>query len=87
MCHNVYGFYTHAAKILTPFSAANSIDALLALGPLDLEHVKKCNQAEAEFWRRCEGFQTKPSDKLLQFDCGGQVSYLCVQCYCSLLYD
>jgi L-galactono-1,4-lactone dehydrogenase len=48
-------------------------DALLAVNPLDVEHVKRCNEAEAEFWRRCEGYQTKPSDELLQFDCGGQV--------------
>ena len=47
-------------------------DALLAINPLDLEHVRRCNQAEAEFWRRSEGWQIQPSDKLLQFDCGGQ---------------
>ena len=47
-------------------------DALLAINPLDVEHVKKCNKAEAEFWRRSEGYQIKPSDKLLQFDCGGE---------------
>jgi L-galactono-1,4-lactone dehydrogenase len=49
-------------------------DALLAFAPLDIEHVKRCNQAEAEFWSKNEGYQTKPSDQLLQFDCGGQVS-------------
>ena len=48
-------------------------DALLAVNPLNVEHVKRCNEAEAEFWRRCEGYKTKPSDELLQFDCGGQV--------------
>lgn len=48
-------------------------DALLAVNPLDVEHVKRCNEAEADFWRRCEGYRTKPSDELLQFDCGGQV--------------
>ena len=48
-------------------------DALLAVDPLNLAHVKRCNEAEAEFWRRSEGYQTKPSDQLLQFDCGGQV--------------
>jgi L-galactono-1,4-lactone dehydrogenase len=48
-------------------------DALLAVSPLDVDHVKKVNAAEAEFWRRSEGFQIKPSDELLQFDCGGQV--------------
>lgn len=47
-------------------------DALLAFAPLDIEHVKRCNTAEAEFWSKNEGYQTKPSDQLLQFDCGGQ---------------
>ncbi|KAL7573067.1 hypothetical protein ACA910_018754 [Epithemia clementina (nom. ined.)] len=47
-------------------------DAVLAYNPLDVEHVKRCNQAEAEFWKRSEGYQTKPSDELLQFECGGQ---------------
>lgn len=48
-------------------------DALLAFDPLHMEHVQRVNKAEAEFWRRSEGYQTKPSDQLLQFDCGGQV--------------
>jgi L-galactono-1,4-lactone dehydrogenase len=47
-------------------------DALLAVDPLDVDHVKLINAAEAEFWKRSEGYQTKPSDQLLQFDCGGQ---------------
>ena len=47
-------------------------DALLAIDPLDVDHVKRVNVAEAEFWRKSQGYQTKPSDKLLQFDCGGQ---------------
>lgn len=47
-------------------------DALLAISPLDVEHVKRCNKAEAEFWKRSGGYQVKPSDQLLQFDCGGQ---------------
>ena len=50
-------------------------DALLAFDPLSVAHVKRCNEAEAEFWRRSEGYQTKDSDKLLQFDCGGQVNW------------
>jgi L-galactono-1,4-lactone dehydrogenase len=48
-------------------------DALLAIDPLNIEHVKKVNAAEAEFWKRNSGYQVKPSDQLLQFDCGGQV--------------
>jgi len=47
-------------------------DALLAFAPLDVEHVKRCNRAEAEFWKKSEGYQIRPSDELLQFDCGGQ---------------
>jgi len=47
-------------------------DALLAFAPLDVEHVKRCNRAEAEFWKKSEGYQVRPSDELLQFDCGGQ---------------
>jgi L-galactono-1,4-lactone dehydrogenase len=50
-------------------------DALLALDPLEMDHVKRCNVAEAKFWRQSEGYQIKPSDQLLQFDCGGQVSH------------
>jgi hypothetical protein len=56
-------------------STSYFVDALLAFNPLDVNHVKRCNQAEAEFWRKNEGYQTKPSDQLLQFDCGGQVRY------------
>jgi L-galactono-1,4-lactone dehydrogenase len=48
-------------------------DALLSFNPLSIEHVQRVNKAEAEFWRQSEGYQTKPSDQLLQFDCGGQV--------------
>jgi hypothetical protein len=29
-------------------------------------------QAEAEYWRRSEGYRTGWSDQLLGFDCGGQ---------------
>lgn len=47
-------------------------DALLAFGPLNSEVVKRVNAAEAAFWRKNEGYQLKPSDQLLQFDCGGQ---------------
>jgi L-galactono-1,4-lactone dehydrogenase len=51
-----------------------SSDTLLAFAPLDVAHVKRCNKAEANFWKSNEGYQTRPSDELLQFDCGGQVS-------------
>ncbi|KAK4771622.1 hypothetical protein SAY87_032154 [Trapa incisa] len=47
-------------------------DKLLALDPLNKEHVIKVNQAEAEFWRKSEGYRVGWSDEILGFDCGGQ---------------
>lgn len=54
-------------------------DKLLALNPLNKDHVIKVNQAEAEFWRRSEGYRLGWSDEILGFDCGGQqwVSEIC----------
>jgi L-galactono-1,4-lactone dehydrogenase len=61
-------------------------DQLLAIDPLNLEHVKLCNKAEAEFWRRSQGRQVKPSDELLQFDCGGQ-QWVWEVCFPTGYYD
>ncbi|KAL5546478.1 hypothetical protein UlMin_006165 [Ulmus minor] len=47
-------------------------DKLLALDPLNKDHVIQVNQAEAEFWRKSEGFRVGWSDEILGFDCGGQ---------------
>lgn len=47
-------------------------DELLSLDPLNVEWVKKVNAAEAEFWKRSEGTRIDWSDRILQFDCGGQ---------------
>jgi L-galactono-1,4-lactone dehydrogenase len=47
-------------------------DKLLAFNALDGDHVTKVNESEALFWKQSEGYQIKPSDQLLQFDCGGQ---------------
>ncbi|KAL2927591.1 L-galactono-1 4-lactone dehydrogenase mitochondrial, partial [Bienertia sinuspersici] len=47
-------------------------DKLLALDPVNEEHVIKVNQAEAEFWRKSEGYRVGWSDEILGFDCGGQ---------------
>jgi len=47
-------------------------DELLKVAPLDLEHVKRVNAAEAEFWRRNSGQRCDWSDRVLGFDCGGQ---------------
>ncbi|KAK9069255.1 hypothetical protein SSX86_013371 [Deinandra increscens subsp. villosa] len=47
-------------------------DKLLAMDPLNKDHVKKINEAEAEFWKRSEGYRVGWSDEILGFDCGGQ---------------
>lgn len=47
-------------------------DALLALSPLDKQHVIEVNRAEAAFWRASEGYRVDWSDRLLGFECGGQ---------------
>ncbi|XP_054789283.1 L-galactono-1,4-lactone dehydrogenase, mitochondrial [Prosopis cineraria] len=47
-------------------------DKLLALDPLNKNHIIKVNQAEAEFWRKSEGYRVGWSDEILGFDCGGQ---------------
>ncbi|XP_042485594.1 L-galactono-1,4-lactone dehydrogenase 2, mitochondrial [Macadamia integrifolia] len=47
-------------------------DKLIALDPLNKEHVIKVNQAEAEFWKKSEGYRVGWSDEILGFDCGGQ---------------
>ncbi|KAL6987246.1 L-galactonolactone dehydrogenase [Sarracenia purpurea var. burkii] len=47
-------------------------DKLLALDPLNKDHVVKVNEAEAEFWRKSEGYRIGWSDEILGFDCGGQ---------------
>lgn len=47
-------------------------DELLRLDPLRLDHVRRVNQAEAEFWRRSQGVDVADSSRKLNFDCGGQ---------------
>ncbi|CAM6030085.1 unnamed protein product [Sphagnum balticum] len=54
-------------------------DKLLAFDPLNKAHVIKVNKAEAEYWKKSEGFRVGWSDEILGFDCGGQqwVSEIC----------
>ncbi|CAI7877912.1 unnamed protein product, partial [Closterium sp. NIES-54] len=54
-------------------------DELLALDPLNLDHVRAINQAEALYWKLSEGEREGWSDQILGFDCGGQqwVSEVC----------
>ncbi|RZS15099.1 hypothetical protein BHM03_00046888 [Ensete ventricosum] len=47
-------------------------DKLLALDPVNKDHVMKVNQAEAEYWKKSEGYRVGWSDEILGFDCGGQ---------------
>ncbi|WOL11477.1 hypothetical protein Cni_G20240 [Canna indica] len=47
-------------------------DKLLALDPLNKDHIIKVNQAEAEYWKKSEGYRVGWSDEILGFDCGGQ---------------
>lgn len=47
-------------------------DKLIALDPLNKEHIVKINLAEAEFWKKSEGYRVGWSDEILGFDCGGQ---------------
>jgi L-galactono-1,4-lactone dehydrogenase len=47
-------------------------DNLIALDPLNKNHIVKVNQAEAEFWKKSEGYRVGWSDEILGFDCGGQ---------------
>ena len=57
-------------------------DALLALAPLDREHVIAVNEAEAKYWHQAQGYRVDWSDKILGFDCGGQqwVSEVAMPC-------
>ncbi|KAM0951069.1 putative L-galactonolactone dehydrogenase [Dioscorea sansibarensis] len=47
-------------------------DKLIALDPLNKDHIIRVNQAEAEFWKKSEGYRVGWSDEILGFDCGGQ---------------
>ena len=47
-------------------SFAQLRDALIALAPLDKQHIVEVNRAEAEFWKRSEGYRVDWSDKVLK---------------------
>ncbi|GMI79632.1 L-galactono-1,4-lactone dehydrogenase [Hibiscus trionum] len=57
---------------INEFSFTELRDKLLSLDPLNKDHVMKVNHAEAEFWRKSEGYRVGWSDEILGFDCGGQ---------------
>ncbi|KAJ7527041.1 hypothetical protein O6H91_16G033700 [Diphasiastrum complanatum] len=64
---------------LSTLSFTELRDKLLALDPLSKELVIQINKAEAEYWKRSEGYRVGWSDEILSFDCGGQqwVSEVC----------
>lgn len=47
-------------------------DELLVLDPLNVDWVRRINHAEADFWAKSQGTRVDWSDRILQFDCGGQ---------------
>ncbi|EIE19735.1 L-galactono-1,4-lactone dehydrogenase-like protein [Coccomyxa subellipsoidea C-169] len=47
-------------------------DRLIAHKPLDRDWIARINQAEAEYWKRSEGYRVGWSDEILGFDCGGE---------------
>ncbi len=47
-------------------------DELLGIAPIDIEHVKAVNRAEAAFWQRSAGRRIDDSTNILGFDCGGE---------------
>ena len=57
---------------LEGLSFADLRTMLLEEKSLDVNHIKRVNKAEAEFWKRSEGYRIGYSDEILQFDCGGQ---------------
>lgn len=60
------------AEELATMSFAGYRDKLISHAPLNKQHIVRINQAEAEFWKRSEGYARGPSDTKLQFECGGQ---------------
>jgi L-galactono-1,4-lactone dehydrogenase len=47
-------------------------DILLDADPLNLEHIKRVNAAEAMFWKNSQGSRVDDSTNILGFDCGGE---------------
>jgi len=47
-------------------------DELLALNPLDQHHVISVNKAESKYWCQNAGLRLAESDRILNFECGGE---------------
>jgi len=46
-------------------------DELIALDPINVEHIKKVNNVESLFWKRNQEIRVNTSDQILGMDCGG----------------
>lgn len=59
---------------ITNMSFTQLRDEALAHNPLDLNHVKRVNEAEAEYWKEMSssGSRLGDSTDILGFDCGGE---------------
>lgn len=57
---------------ITELSFAELRDKILALDPLNKDLVIRANQAEADFWKKSEGYRVGWNDEILGFECGGQ---------------
>ncbi|CAM6084490.1 unnamed protein product [Calypogeia fissa] len=57
---------------LSELSFTELRDVLIAVDPLNREHIMKVNRAEAKYWKLSEGYRTGWSEEILGFDCGGQ---------------
>ena len=57
---------------MTAMNFGDLRNALIEIDPLNTEHIKKVNAAEAEFWHRSSGVRVGYSDEILGFECGGQ---------------
>jgi len=62
----------HNGKNIDNLSFSQLRDKLIDVAPLDTEHIKSLNQAEAQFWELSQGTRVGRSDEILGFDCGGQ---------------
>eukprot|EP00277_Geminigera_cryophila_P002756 CAMPEP_0179423788 /NCGR_PEP_ID=MMETSP0799-20121207/11213_1 /TAXON_ID=46947 /ORGANISM="Geminigera cryophila, Strain CCMP2564" /LENGTH=569 /DNA_ID=CAMNT_0021198139 /DNA_START=33 /DNA_END=1742 /DNA_ORIENTATION=+ len=70
---------THGVTAEMSASLPQLRDELLKIDPLNVEHIKHVNAAEAECWKMMQGERIEWSDKVLGFECGGQqwVSEIC----------
>ena len=57
---------------LEGMSFADLRDAILSADPLSVRHVAAAAAAEAQFWRRSQGWRLGDNESILGFECGGE---------------